>query len=201
MEGYLYPETYSLPESVNASFLIDRMFKHFTSKWDEVMSQRANELRLSRAQLLTLASIIEAEAKAHWERPVIASVYHNRLRMGMLLQADPTVIYGLQSFDRPLTRADLDSSTSPYNTYRYVGLPPGAICNPGIGSIYAALWPDSTDYVFFVSNEDGTHWFTRDLTEHHEAINAIRRLGKHGPMPEVYVNNCKVVKDITPAIK
>ncbi|MCK5833632.1 endolytic transglycosylase MltG [bacterium] len=194
-EGYLYPETYSLPEGETGSALISRMAEHFTKKWDVVMSDRAEELDMSINEVITLASIIEAEARVSWEQTVIASVYHNRLRRGMLLQADPTVIYGLRSFDRTLTTADLDTSSCKYNTYRFTGLPPGAICNPAIEAIFAALWPDSTDYLFFVSNENGTHWFSRNLEEHYAAIRSIRKEGIHGPIPEIYINGEAVQKE------
>jgi len=197
LEGYLFPETYSLPEGVTAEIVIDRMVRHFLSKWDPLMTQRAEKLGMTREEIVTLASIVEAEATVNWEQGVVASVFHNRLRRGMLLQADPTVIYGLRSFGRPLTRADLDTSSSPYNTYRFGGLPPGPICNPGLDAIFATLWPDSTDYFFFVSNEDGTHWFTRELSEHYNAIDAIRRRGESGPLPEVIIDNRKVIKEIS----
>jgi len=196
-EGYLFPETYSIPEGISALDLIGRMHAQFEDVWDEIMYMRAKELGTSLGDVVTLASIIEAEAKASWEQPVIASVYSNRLRRGMLLQADPTVIYGLQSFDRLLTRIDIDTSSSEYNTYRNRGLPLGPICNPGLGAIYAALWPDSTDYYYFVSNEDGTHWFTRTLIEHNAAIGAIRRGGKHGPLPKIHIDNRLITKDIS----
>ena len=185
-EGYLYPETYSLPRDIGAGELIARMFSHFERIWTEEMSDRARELGMDTNQVMTLASIIEGEARVEWERRVISSVYHNRLRCGMLLQADPTVKYGLRCFDRKLSTADLDTSNSPYNTYKFAGLPPGPINNPGYGAINAALYPDSSDYLYFVSNRDGTHWFTRALTEHHAAIRAIRQRGEHGPLPEVF---------------
>lgn len=190
-EGYLFPETYRLPESLSADYLIKRMYSHFLSIWSPDFARRAEELGFSRHEIITLASIIEGEAHVAWEQPVISSVYHNRLRHGMLLQADPTVIYGLRCFDRELTLADLDTSTSPYNTYRFPGLPPGPINNPGLSAIEAALWPDSSDYLYFVSNEDGTHWFTKTLQDHYDAIHAIRDRGERGPVPEVYNRNIK----------
>ncbi len=190
-EGYLFPETYKLPEGLSAEYLIKHMYSHFLSIWSPEYEKRAEINGFSRHEVITLASIIEGEAHVAWEQPVVSSVYHNRLRRGMLLQADPTVIYGLRSFDRKLTRADLDTASTPYNTYRFPGLPPGPINNPGLSAIEAALWPDSSDYLYFVSNEDGTHWFTRTLQEHYDAIHAIRYRGEHGPPP--HVNNRNIM--------
>jgi len=188
-EGYLFPETYSLPESLSARELISRMHTHFKSIWTPEFEIRARAIGMSQNEIITLASIIEGEAHVQWEQPVISSVYHNRLRAGMLLQADPTVIYGLRSFDRALTLADLDTSSSLYNSYRFPGLPPGPINNPGVSAVTSALWPDSSDYLYFVSNEDGTHWFNETLSAHYDAIHAIRDMGKHGPMPIVHNRN------------
>ena len=188
-EGYLFPETYSLPESLSAEELILRMYSHFNSVWNDNFDRRAHELGMDRNSAITLASIIEGEARVARERTIVSSVYNNRLRKKMLLQADPTVIYGLQCFERALTKADLDTSSSKYNTYRFPGLPPGPINSPGKGAIRAALWPDSTDYIYFVSNEDGTHWFTRTLDEHYNAIHAIRYRGERGPDPEIITSN------------
>jgi UPF0755 protein len=188
-EGYLFPETYRVPEGLSAEGLIKLMFLHFQKVWTADLDSRAKEIGLKMNEVITLASIIEGEAHVAWEQPVISSVYHNRLRRGMLLQADPTVIYGLRIFDRKLTLADLDTSTTPYNSYRFSGLPPGAINNPGRSAIEAALWPDSSDYLFFVSNEDGTHWFNTELQGHYNAIRAIRSHGKQGPLPKVYNRN------------
>ncbi len=194
-EGYLFPETYSFPEGISPREMILRMHKQFKRVWDTLMFKRAKELGFSLNDVVTLSSIVEAEAHVAWEQPVIASVYENRLRRGMLLQADPTVRYALKSFGRPLTRSDLDSCSSEYNTYRHKGLPPGPICNPGLGAISAVLWPDSTDYLYFVSNEDGTHWFTRTLIEHNAAIEAIRGKKAHGPLPKIYIDHRLAVKD------
>ena len=193
-EGYLFPETYKLPEGLSAETLIKRMVAHFWNIWTPEFETRAREMGFTRNQIVTLASIIEGEAHVAWEQPVVSSVYHNRLRIGMLLQADPTTIYGLRSFDRKLTLADLDTSSSLYNTYRFPGLPPGAINNPGLSAITAALWPDSSDYLYFVSNEDGTHWFNTELQGHYKAIRAIRQEGKQGPLPQVHNRNILIDK-------
>jgi len=184
-EGYLFPETYYFAIDARPRDILGRMYSTFRSKWTDEMERRSMALKMKRKDIVTLASIIEAEAKVPSERGVISSVYHNRLRIGMLLQADPTTIYGLKSFDRLLTTTDLDTSSSEYNTYRHSGLPPGPINNPGIESIYAALWPDSTDFLYFVSNGDGTHWFTRTSKDHINAIRAIRVNKQHGPKPQV----------------
>jgi UPF0755 protein len=118
---------------------------------------------------LTLASIIEKETGAAFERPLISSVFHNRLKKGMRLASDPTVIYGIPDFNGNLTRKDLETWT-PYNTYRIQGLPPGPIANPGAASIQAALYPAETDYLYFVSKKDDTHQFSTNLKDHNQAV-------------------------------
>jgi UPF0755 protein len=124
--------------------------------------------------VVTLASIIEKETAAGEERPLIAAVFHNRLKRRMPLQSDPTVIYAIQNFNGNLTRRDLQVR-SPYNTYRVRGLPPGPIANPGIDSIRAVLYPASVDYLYFVSKNDGTHHFSATLAEHNRAVNQYQR--------------------------
>jgi UPF0755 protein len=119
--------------------------------------------------VVTLASIIEKETGAPSERPIISSVFHNRLKKNMRLASDPTVIYGIEDFDGNLTRKDLERPT-PYNTYMKKGLPPGPIANPGAKAIEAALYPANTDYLFFVSKQDGTHHFSRTYQEHEKAV-------------------------------
>jgi UPF0755 protein len=185
-EGYLFPETYSLPQGISARELIMRMFAQFKILWTDSLQKRADVLKMKQNEIITLASIVEGEAHVKWEQGIISSVYQNRLRIGMLLQADPTVIYGLRCFGRELTKEDLDTSNSKYNTYRFYGLPPGPINNPGRGAILSALYPDSTGYYFFVSNEDGTHWFNVTLESHYSAIHSIRDAGKHGPKPVTF---------------
>jgi UPF0755 protein len=119
--------------------------------------------------VLTLASIIEKETGAPFERPLISSVFHNRLRKGMRLETDPTVIYGMKDFNGNLTRKDLKTLT-PYNTYKIKGLPPGPIASPGLAAIEAALYPAETDYLFFVSKKDSTHQFSTNFKDHERAI-------------------------------
>ena len=174
-EGYLFPETYYFPQGISADSVISTMYAEFKKHWKPEYSARAESLGMSINEVITLASIIEAEAHEKFEQPIISSVYHNRLAKGMKLQADPTTIYGLRKFDRPLSLKDLED-TSAYNTYRYFGLPPGPICNPGDSAIYYALYPDSTDYLYFVSRRDGTHIFSRTLKEHHRAIHSVKKL-------------------------
>ena len=120
-------------------------------------------------EIVTLASIIEKETGEASERPVISSVFHNRLEKGMRLESDPTVIYGIEDFDGNITRKDLRTPT-PYNTYVIKGLPPGPIANPGKMSLQAALYPADTEYIFFVSKKDSTHKFSKTLKEHNRAV-------------------------------
>jgi UPF0755 protein len=129
---------------------------------------------MSLHQVLTLASVIEKETGSVAEREFISAVFHNRLKRGIPLQSDPTVIYGLESFDGNLRKRDLDSR-SPYNTYRVRGLPPGPIANPGLGSIRAALYPAPTKHLYFVSRNNGTHQFSSTLAQHNQAVDKYQR--------------------------
>ena len=168
-EGYLFPETYYFPKVITPekiiSAMVDRFRSVFTAKWE----RRAEDLGFSIHQIVTLASIIEKETGAPFERPLISSVFHNRLKKGMLLQADPTVIYGIKNFNGNLTRKHL-TTWSPYNTYKIKGLPVGPIACPGASAIEAALYPDNTRFIFFVSKKDTTHKFTTNLKDHNKAI-------------------------------
>ena len=139
------------------------------------MQARADSLGMNMPEIITLASIIEKEAATSEERPVISQVFHKRLTIGYKLGADPTVKYALRLKPERLSLRDIEID-SPYNTYRYAGLPPGPRCNPGILSIRAALYPASTDYLYFVANWDDTHTFTRTLREHSKAKQVSRRL-------------------------
>ena len=177
VEGFLFPETYNIPQGISADSVISIMVAEFRRRWTDRYTARAESLNMTMEEIVTLASIIEAEAHIKPEQKIISSVYHNRLKKGMMLQADPTTIYGLKKFDRPLLLKDLDSD-SPYNTYRNFGLPPGPICNPGIDAIEAALYPDSTDFLYFVSKRDGTHIFSRTIREHHRAIQKVKNFLK-----------------------
>ncbi len=174
-EGFLFPETYNFPINVEPHSIISTMFNQFKARWKPEYSARAESLGMSTEEIVTLASIIEAEAHVKSEQTIISSVYHNRLAMDMMLQADPTTIYGLRKFDAPLTIEDLDD-TSMYNTYRHKGLPPGPICNPGEPAIRAALFPDTTEFLYFVSRRDGTHIFSKTFDEHSSAIQYVKKL-------------------------
>lgn len=169
MEGYLFPDTYYFPKNVSAETIITKMVARFREQFRPQWQQRAKELNRSVHEIVTLASIIEKETGAPSERPIIASVFHNRLRKRMRLESDPTVIYGIPNFDGNIKRIHLATLT-PYNTYRIKGLPPGPIANPGSEAIKAALYPDDTDYLFFVSKKDGTHYFSKTIAEHREAV-------------------------------
>ena len=174
LEGYLFPNTYQFPDGAPPKVLIQTMLDEFQQRWTAELSQEAKALGFSKHEIITLASIIEAEARVSDERPLISSVFHNRLRRGWKLQADPTALYGIGNPDRPPRAADLRVD-SPYNTYLYKGLPPGPICNPGIASILATLRPASANYMYFVATGDGRHYFSETLREHQNMINKIKR--------------------------
>lgn len=173
LEGYLHPDTYRVRLDADAASVARMMVEETLSFFDSRRRARAESLGMSVHEVLTLASIIEAEAMVNRERPRISAVYHNRLENGWRLEADPTVRYALGRFRRKLYYGDL-TVDSPYNTYRNTGLPPGPISSPGEASIVAALYPlpGSQDF-FFVSNRDGTHTFSRTFQEH---VRARRRL-------------------------
>ena len=172
LEGYLFPETYSVPRDTTAATLVGLMVARFRQLFTIEMQQAAQALELTPRQAVTLASLVEKETAQPAERPIVAAVYLNRLRIGMGMQADPTVIYALQRsgrYDGNLRREDL-SFDSPYNTYRYAGLPPGPIASPGLASLQAAVAPATVDYLYFVSRNDGSHVFARTLVEHNENV-------------------------------
>jgi UPF0755 protein len=171
LEGYLFPETYHVPPGISARDLLTLMVRTLQANYTEDIMARGRDLGLSQHEVLTLASLIEKEAKHDEERPLIAAVYHNRLQQGMRLQCDPTVIYALgEYFDGNLHKADL-SLDSPYNTYRYAGLPPGPIASPGRRALAAAVAPAPVDYLYFVARQqDGRHQFSRTLPEHDAAV-------------------------------
>jgi UPF0755 protein len=168
-EGYLFPETYFFPKDVTVDRIISAMVKRFWSVFIPAWQERAKQLGLTVHQVVTLASIIEKETGAAFERPIISSVFHNRLKKKMRLESDPTVIYGIENFDGNLTRKHLTTPT-PYNTYKIRGLPIGPIANPGVAALEAALYPDSTDYIYFVSRRDNTHEFSTNLKQHNRAV-------------------------------
>ncbi|MBI4476497.1 MAG: endolytic transglycosylase MltG [Acidobacteria bacterium] len=171
LEGYLFPETYSLPRSATAGDLVRAMVDRFRKVLTTQMNQTGVPAEGIR-RLVTLASIVEKETSRPEERPTIAAVYANRLKLRMALQCDPTVIYALQKegkFAGNLTKAHL-SFDSPYNTYRYAGLPPGPIASPGEASLRAALAPADVPYLYFVSRNDGSHVFATTLQEHNRNV-------------------------------
>ncbi len=170
LEGYLFPETYHFSKCTPEAKIVQKMvdtFKEQVSKSQLLKS--AKESPLSWHEIITLASLIEKETGLDSERQLISSVFHNRLRKNMRLQTDPTVIYAIEKFDGNIRKRDLKID-SPYNTYRYKGLPPGPIANPGIKSIVAALSPVESDHLYFVSRKNGSHHFSSTLVEHNRAV-------------------------------
>lgn len=175
LEGYLFPETYLLPEGSGAASIVRRLVNEFERRWKPEWNEALARLGMTRHQVITLASIIEKEARVDSERPIISAVYHNRLRRGMMLQADPTVLYALGRHASRVLYRDLEVK-SPYNTYRNTGLPPGPIASPGSASIEAALFPASVPFLYFVAHPDGHHEFRATLREHNEAVRRMRAL-------------------------
>ena len=165
LEGYLFPETYQLLAITSEQRVLRRIVGHFHTVFDERLKKRAREIEMSMHEVVILASIVEGETCWDNERDTIAAVYHNRLKKGMRLQADPTVQYALPDGPRRLFYKDYDYD-SPYNTYRHAGLPPGPIGSPGRASIEAALFPADVDYLFFVATGKGGHIFSRTFEEH-----------------------------------
>jgi len=174
VEGYLFPDTYFFPPGTAARSAVLAMARRFEQRWRPEWSARLDTLAVSRHDLVTIASIVEREAKRPEERPVIAAVYWNRLRRGMLLQADPTVQYALPEHQTRLLSKHL-TVKSKYNTYRYPGLPPGPIASPGVASLQATLYPANVPYLYFVAYPDGHHEFRGKLEEHQIAARAARR--------------------------
>jgi UPF0755 protein len=169
VEGYLYPATYNLARNGTEEQLIGQMVAQFEKRYADLTRAAGGVSGLSRHQVVTMASLIEKEAVSSEEKPLISSVFHNRLRIGMPLQSDPTAVYGVRAFAGKVTKADIERR-SPYNTYLINGLPPGPIGNPGIEALQAALNPAATPYLYFVARQDGTHQFSRTLDEHNRAV-------------------------------
>jgi len=169
LEGYLFPETYRFAPGVSESSVLTTMVTEMRRHLDNSLLTAAAEQGLNELQLLTLASIIQKEAGNVDEMSLISAVFHNRLKRGMLLQADPTVIYGLGNFDGNLTRTHLRTPT-PYNTYVHRGLPPGPIANPGLDALRAAAYPADESYLYFVATGNGAHYFSKTLKEHNQAV-------------------------------
>ncbi|KWT76821.1 endolytic transglycosylase MltG [Candidatus Magnetominusculus xianensis] len=168
-EGYLYPETYIFEKGITPKEGITTMVHQLRKSYPSNFKDRLKAVGLTEHQLLTLASIVEKEAKVDTDRPLIAAVYFNRLHTGMPLQADPTSIYGVKDFKYGVSAGDLRNDT-PYNTYLHTGLPPGPIASPSLKSITATLNPAKVPYLYFVSKKDGTHFFSETYSRHKEAI-------------------------------
>ncbi len=169
LEGYLFPDTYHLFREMDPEEVIQMMVHQFKKVFGPDLIHRASELGISQKEAVILASIIEKETPLPEEKPLISAVFHNRLKRNMPLQSDPTVIYGIKNFNGNLTKEHLSKQT-PYNTYLILGLPPTPICNPGRESLMAALYPASVSYLYFVSKNDGSHYFSSEIEEHTRAV-------------------------------
>ncbi len=182
LEGYLFPDTYAFPVGTTARQAVREMVYDFERRWKPEWDSSAADLKINRNDLVTMASIVEREARLPEERPVIAAVYYNRLQKGMLLQADPTVQYALGHHVGRVLYKDL-TTESPYNTYTHKGLPPGPIASPGVASLAAAANPASVPYLYFVAGRDGHHEFRTTLQEHTSAIRQVRATPKPKTIP------------------
>lgn len=174
MEGYLFPDTYYFSRFASAEEILSQLVVRFYMVFSSEMYRQVEETNFSVHQIVTLASLVEKETGAAPERPLVSAVLHNRLKRGMLLQCDPTVIYGIADFDGNLTRQHLRTLT-PYNTYMVPGLPPGPIANPGLKSLLAALQPADENYLYFVAKGDGSHQFSSDITAHNRAVQQYQK--------------------------
>lgn len=177
LEGYVFPDTYAFPIGTTARQAVREMVYSFERRWNPDWDSSLAELKINRNDLVTMASIVEKEARVAEERPVIAGVYYNRLRKGMLLQADPTIQFALGRHVGRVLYKDLEIK-SPYNTYLHKGLPPGPIASPGVASLAAAAHPANVPYLYFVATRDGHHEFRMTLNEH---VNAIRQVRGKAP--------------------
>ncbi len=170
LEGYLFPDTYQFRRQAGEQEIIRTMLKNFETRLDKPeYARQAEKLGLNFHEVITLASLIEKETGLSRERSLISSVFHNRLKRNMRLQTDPTVIFALAGFDGNIRKKDL-SIDSPYNTYMYKGLPPGPIASPGEDAVIAALHPATSEALFFVSRQDGSHQFSNNLPDHNRAV-------------------------------
>lgn len=180
LEGFLFPSTYEFTRHTNCEQVVKRMTQDFRAVWETIDSSGATQSagELTTLQVVSLASLVERETPNPNERPVVAGVFYNRLRLGDPLQCDPTVQYALEMAGNP--RRDVRPSDlrvdSPYNTYEHRGLPPGPIGNPGEASLRAALDPAKTDYLYFVANNQGGHFFSSTLAEHNRNVAKLRRI-------------------------
>jgi len=176
LRGYLFPGTYLVGFHVDERGLLAEMVREFHHR-TSMLEQELSAAGLSLHQVVTLASMVEKEAVIAEEKPLIASVFRNRLKIGMPLQSDPTAIYGVRAFGGTVTKQDLRRQ-SPYNTYRFKGLPAGPIGSPGLEAIKAVLQPARTDYLYFVARKDGTHQFSRTLQEHNQGVHQFLKKGR-----------------------
>ena len=174
LEGYLFPDTYQIPRGLTPRQIAKILVDEFHRNWRE-LEAGARARGLSMREVVTLASIVEKETGVAHERPLVASVFHNRLDRGMRLESDPTTIYGIPDFDGNLRRVHLEDESNPWNTYRISGLPPTPIASPGAASLRAVLEPATSDYLFFVSQNDGSHVFARSYREHVNNVNRYQR--------------------------
>jgi len=175
LEGYLYPDTYQLPRNMTAEQIARAMVRQFDQIWSREIEAGSQGSTLSKLEIVTLASIVEKETAAPEERPLIAAVFLNRLKKGMRLETDPTVIYGIENFDGNIRKSHLRDTGNPYNTYRIRGLPPGPIASPGLEALRAVVAPAETNFLYFVSRNDGTHKFSATLRDHVNAVNHYQK--------------------------
>ncbi len=178
LEGYLYPDTYLIPLNYEKKKIVKMFLDHFKSVIQEDILREIKNKGLKLNEVLVMASIIEKEAKQEFEKPIISGVYYNRLKKGMKLQADPTLIYGMiiaGKYDGDIKNGDFIFD-SKYNTYKHFGLPPAPIANPGRTSILAAIYPADVEYLYFVAKQDGTHYFSKTLSEHNKAVYEFQKL-------------------------
>jgi UPF0755 protein len=187
VDGALLPETYHFTRGTTRTALLNRMIVAMNAEVEKAWATRPQNFKLTKPQVITLASIVEKETGVANERPLVAGVFHNRLNAGMKLQSDPTVIYALMGGQGPLPRAlttrDLERTDNPYNTYMYAGLPPGAIANPGRDAIHAVINPAATDAFYFVADGTGGHAFARTLAEHNANVARWRAIQKQQAAP------------------
>jgi len=191
LEGFLFPATYEYDRMTTVDELLKKMIQAFKLNFDSSLREQTLAQGWSIPQTVTLASIIEKETGQAAERPLISSVFHNRLHMNMPLQSDPTVIYGLPNFDGNIRKADL-SNPHPYNTYVHPGLPPGPIASTGKAALKAALSPQETNYLYFVGKGDGTHVFAATLEEHNANVQRYQlgiKPGESQPSAESHPNS------------
>lgn len=174
LEGYLFPESYRFARGVPEDRIAQAMVEEFLRVYGELVPD-PSEAPLSMREHTTLASIVEKETGAAEERPLIAAVFLNRMKRGMRLETDPTVIYGIENFDGNIKRIHLEDASNPYNTYKISGLPPGPIASPGRDALRAVLEPADSPYLFFVSRNDGTHIFSKSYAEHEAAVDRFQR--------------------------